>query len=460
MASIKKRNNSYLITVSLGADYRGEKIRRYLTWSPSESMSEKRQEKEVARIAHEFEAKCIAGDVVDDNIRFCDFAERWFKDCGEKQLRPQTLSRYRSLMPRINQAIGHIKLRDLRPHLLVEFYNNLGEEGVRLDMKYRSIIDLSALMKEKGIKKAALAENARVGISTLRSACSGGHILHESAEKISKALVMPLNKVFSPIDGKATLSNRTIQYHHRVISSILSTAVEWEAIRANPCQRVKPPKVTPPAPRYLDETEAIALLEAVSREDPKYRMITTVLLLTGMRRGEAMGLEWKDIDFDNAVIDIVRTSQYVQGSGIITGETKNSSSNRAIKVPASLLVDLRKYRLWQDEERLKVGDMWEDYDRLFTQWNGKPMNPQTYTQWFTAFVKRAELPDIVPHSLRHTNATLQIANSVPITTVAGRLGHATPATTTKIYSHEIKSADAAAAEMLDDIFRPFKTAEK
>ena len=82
------------------------------------------------------------------------------------------------------------------------------------------------------------------------------------------------------------------------------------------------------------------------------------------------------------------------------------------------------------------------------------MDPSAYNTWFKGFVKRAELPEITPHSLRHTNATLQIANNVPLTTVAGRLGHATPATTTKIYSHEIKSADAAAAEMLDDLLAP------
>ena len=165
-------------------------------------------------------------------------------------------------------------------------------------------------------------------------------------------------------------------------------------------------------------------------------------------------MEWKDIDFDRDLIHIVRTSQYVAHMGILTGDTKTISSERVIKVPKTLIADLKYYKEWQNGEREKVGDRWEDHDRLFTQWNGQPMSPQTYTSWFKNFIEGTDLPKIVPHSLRHTNATLQIANNVPLTTVANRLGHATPATTTMVYSHAIKSADAAAAQILEDIFHP------
>ena len=459
MATIRKRNNTYQIEVVLGTDYNGKRIRRTMTWEPPSKMTPKKEEKEVNRIAAEFEAKCRSGLIVDDMIRFSDFAERWFTDYAEKQLRPRTLHRYKQLLPRINQAIGHIKLRDLRPHHLVEFYNNLGEEGIRLDGKYASFVDLNEILKDNKIKKIDLARKAGISESTLRLACKGEKISAETAEKISNSLNVPISDLFEPIGDNKKLSNNSIQYHHRLISVILSTAEEWECISSNPCRKVKPPKVVRSAPKYLDEEGAKQLLDAVENEDPKYKMITILLLLTGMRRGEAMGLEWKDIDFDNAVIKIVRTSQYIPKQGIITDETKNQSSCRAIKVPLSLIAELRRYRTWQTAERLKVGDQWKEYDRLFTQWNGLPMDPNSYTSWFRGFVKRAELPEIVPHSLRHTNATLQIANNVPLTTVAGRLGHATPATTTKIYSHEIKSADAAAAEMLDDLLAPKRIAK-
>lgn len=113
---------------------------------------------------------------------------------------------------------------------------------------------------------------------------------------------------------------------------------------------------------------------------------------------------------------------------------------------------LKDYRMWQREQIMRIGDRWQNTDRLFTTSEGKPIHPDTITGWFHDFIKRNDLPHITIHSLRHTNATLMINSGVPITTIAARLGHANPSTTTKIYTHAIKSADAAAAETLDNIF--------
>ena len=441
----------------MGSDYSGKKIRKNMTWKPEREMTPRQLEKELNLVAAEFEIKCRKGLVFDDNVTFYDFAEKWFTDCGQHQLRPRTFHRYKSMMPRIYAAIGHIKLKDLRPYHLISFYNNLAEEGIRLDGKCYAAIDIEKILKSKGMTKEGFAKSCNLGICTIRASCSGKHISKESAEKIADALGVSFSKSFTVVEKEDRLSNETIRYHHRVISSILSTAVQWESIESNPCLRVKPPKPSRRKPRYLDEDEAKKLLIEVENENPKYRMMTILLLLTGMRKGEALGLEWKDIDFDRSVIHIERTSQYLPQIGMFTDETKNTSSDRAIKASPSLMDEFKRYCLWQNQERLKVGDQWHDYDRLFTRWNGEPMNPQTYNHWLKDFLARKGLPDIVPHSLRHTNATLQIAHNIPLTTVAGRLGHANPSTTTKIYSHEIKSADAAAAEVLDDILIPKKT---
>ena len=92
-----------------------------------------------------------------------------------------------------------------------------------------------------------------------------------------------------------------------------------------------------------------------------------------------------------------------------------------------------------------MGDRWVDCDRLFTRDNGTPIHPDTIGCWFRGFIRANDLPDISIHSLRHTNATLMINSGIPITTIAARLGHADPTTTTRIYTHAIQSADAAAA---------------
>lgn len=166
-----------------------------------------------------------------------------------------------------------------------------------------------------------------------------------------------------------------------------------------------------------------------------------------------MRLEWKDVNFNSGVITVSRASIYIPKEGVISDTTKNDTSQRSIKAPTAAIQMLKDFKAWQYEQRFRMGDRWQNSDRLFTTAEGKPIHPDTITGWFHDFIKRNNLPHITIHSLRHTNATLMINSGVPITTIAARLGHANPSTTTKIYTHAIKSADAAAAETLDNIFK-------
>jgi integrase len=166
------------------------------------------------------------------------------------------------------------------------------------------------------------------------------------------------------------------------------------------------------------------------------------------------GLEWKDIDFENKIISVCRSSQYVAGKGIFTKETKTETSDRTIKLPSPAFQVLKEHKVWQAQERLKMGDKWVASDRIFTQCDGKPMSPDTITGWFHDFIAKTDLPQITIHSLRHTNATLLIAAGVPLRTVSNRLGHAQTSTTSNIYSHAICTLDELAADALDDILTP------
>lgn len=197
----------------------------------------------------------------------------------------------------------------------------------------------------------------------------------------------------------------------------------------------------------------IALLD---KEPIQYRTIILLLINTGLRRGELCGLEWKDIDFTNAVLYVRRNTLYLPERGIYDDTPKTASSQRAIKLPANCIPMLKEYRAWQAAQRLKLGDQWQDHDRLFTRWNGEPIHPDTLTNWFSDFVKRNNLPPVTIHSMRHINATLLIAAGTNLWTVSARLGHAQTSTTANVYSHAIQSADAAAAETLDDILKPIR----
>ncbi len=175
-----------------------------------------------------------------------------------------------------------------------------------------------------------------------------------------------------------------------------------------------------------------------------------------MRRGELCGLEWRDVDFSTGCLHIQRSSLYIPEKGVFEDEPKNETSKRVIKLSGSAVILLKDFKKWQERQRGELGTAWNDTGRLFTTWNGKPINPDTITAWFHDFIQRNDLPDCSIHSLRHTNATLLIASGTPIKTVSKRLGHSNVSTTGNIYTHAIQSADEAAAEALEDILSPIK----
>lgn len=457
MATIQKHGNGYKIVVSCGYDMYGKQIRRSMTWTPKPGMTARQIDKELERQKVLFEEKCHTGQVLEGNIKFADFAEKWFKEHAEKRLRPTTVAGYRRLMKRILPAIGHIRLDRLRPNHLMTFYSNLSEDGIRENCIYKFRGDWKTIIRQKGFTQSQLADVSGVDASKISRAAHGAGLHAANAERIADALGCRIDDIFARESGK--LSGNSVQHYHRLISSILSTAVKWQVIFSNPCERVEPPKIERREAKYLDEEQAIKLLDALDDAPEQYRAMVIILLLTGLRRGELCGLEWKDVDFDTGLLSVRRSSLYVPGTGVFTDDTKTMSSRRVIKLTDDAIEILKTRKRRQAMQRLQLGDRWRDHDRLFTSWDGSPIHPDVFSKWFSSFIKRAGLPDITAHSLRHTNATLLIAAGVNVKTVSAHLGHATIATTGNIYAHAIKSAEAAAAEALQGVLsRPRKKA--
>ncbi len=452
MANITQRGNAYTIRVSAGYDINGKKILRNMTWKPEPGMTAKQIKKELERQAILFEEKVITGQTISSDIRFAAFAEKWMNEYAKVHLRSQTVAQYEALLPRVNAAIGNIKLEKIQPNHLLQFYNNLAEKGIRLDTKYICTVDLKAAIKEKKLTFKAISEKVGISEQAIASASKGNNVSKKTAEAISSAMGVSIKKIFKPIEENKTLSGKTLQHYHRLISSIMTTAVQWQVIPSNPCNRIKPPKAERKEAEYLNEQQAIDLLIALDEEPIMYRTLYTLILNTGLRRGEACGLEWSDIDLEHNIIDINKSSLYLPSKGVYDDDTKNTSSHRVLKIPDYAADLLREYKRVQTEERLKLGDKWTDSGKVFTAWNGKPIHPSTVTNWFSDFVKRRNLPSVHVHSLRHTNATLMIFNGINIKTVSSRLGHSNVTTTGNIYTHAIKTADERAAESLADIF--------
>ena len=156
MATVTRRGKSYSIRVSCGYDMTGRQIIKSMTWKPQPDMTDAQAEKEAQRQAVLFEEKCRTGQVLQGNVRFADFAEIWLRDYAAKQVRPTTFDRYKAMLPRINAAIGHIRLDRLQPHHLMQFYANLEESGIREDSKQRFKGDLKEMLRARSITKLRL----------------------------------------------------------------------------------------------------------------------------------------------------------------------------------------------------------------------------------------------------------------------------------------------------------------
>lgn len=233
----------------------------------------------------------------------------------------------------------------------------------------------------------------------------------------------------------------------------MERAVKWGLIETSPCKRIDPPKAVRKEPEFLNAEETAQFLTYLEDEPLQYKVIFTLLIFTGMRRGELLGLEWQDIDFKNAVITINRTLQYVVEKGIYTDDTKTEQSKRSIKLPESIMGLISEYKIEQAALCQELGDAWSadwfEHPRLFTGWNGKPMGPNSPYKRLQSILKNRGLRKVSLHSLRHTSATLLINQGVNIRAVSGRLGHSQTSTTMNIYAHQIQSADEAAAEALE-----------
>lgn len=394
MATARKKGRGYEIRVSCGIDINGKKLGKSKTWIPDEGMTQKQIEKELARQKVLFEEEVKNGICPDNKIRFVDFSKRWMDEYAKVNLTIKTYARYEIYLKRINQGIGHLKLKDITPLQLNAFYRSLEADGVNQRKRY-----------------------------------------DENGDLINNGKLAP----------------KTILDHHRVISKILSTAVKWGLLEKNVAMRADPPKVPHREISYLNEQEVRQMLTLLEKEPIQYQTMITLLVYTGIRRGELCGLEWKDIDFENQVMHVVRSAQYIGNKTMITKEPKTKSGIRHFSLSIHACILLKKYKRWQLEQKLNAGDRWEESDRLFTSWNGKPIHPDTVTDWFSKFIKRSGLPYVTLHSLRHTNATLMIAEGTDVCTVSRRLGHANTATTLNIYAHALKSKDREAANTLDNV---------
>lgn len=456
MASIRKiegKNGiSYKITVSLGRDAMDKQIRHYKTWKPDKPMTARQMEKEVQRVAYEFERSIELGYQLDNRQTFSEYAEYFINLKARRGAAEKTLYLYRYFMERIGQAIGHMKLQDIRPQHLNNFYQSLEAPGVKhcADKAFPKV-DFKRLLSDMGVSMYMIARDTRISTEITGKLLRGEWVNATHAKIIAEYLRKKPLQLFRIERVPSTLSPETVRRFHSFLYAVLSQAEKEMIILYNPAAKATPPqRGNSKMAAYFQPDELRQILKAADTEPIEKRALIYFLAVTGCRIGEALGLKWDKVSFEKKQIKIDSSLHYLPERGAYDGPTKTKNT-RSITLPQEMLAIMRKARVKQDEQRLKMGDQWKGSGYVFSHSDGTPIIPGSVNGWLNRFSARHGLPHISPHMFRHTAASIMIANGIDVVTVSKMLGHSNTSTTTDVYSHAIEEAKQNAAKCIADV---------
>jgi len=463
MACVEPRRNrdgeiiSYRIRVNKGNDANGERLKPYvMTYKMDPNISNRQNMKILNEIVAEFERQCQKGTVCDGKQTFQQYAEYAMKIKERRGVKHSTLVRYRQMLKDIYEEIGYVHLVDIKPQMLNQFYESL-EKGTARKTPERATpkVDFKQYLKKRKITQEMLHKKSGVGMMTIRSVISGENILFEKAQVLCETLGVPLSTLFKCVTDERGLSSKTICEYHRLISSILALADKEMIIPFNPASKATPPRSKRKKVNYFDYDEVEKIVKSLKDEPIKWQTLVNLLLITGARRGEIVGLKWDAIDWEKNRIFIHVNLLYSTDRGIYEDTTKTEESERYIALPEETMEMLRAYRKWYIKTSTEFGSRWNNTGFLFFQDKsgneGKPMHPDTVNQWLRSFAQRHGLGHINPHAFRHTMASLLLHGNMDIGAISKRLGHAKISTTLDIYSHILKESDEQSAETIADI---------
>jgi len=398
LASIRKRGKkSWQIIVSCGYDINGQKLTKTKTVKKPPNKTDKQWEKELQKIALEFELQVKKGEYYEPSkITIAEFIDKWLEEHG-KNLEVKTIYRYQGLLnDRVKEAIGHFKLDQIKPLHLLDFYQNLQEDGIRKDGK------------KGGLSSKTIQHYHRVLSAMFESAVKWGMMKENPCSRVSPPKLERKEMRFLDEEGISKLmeclSKENIKYR-AIIELFLVTGCRRGEIAALQWDNV-------------DLDKGIIHIKQAAVYTP------------------ATGIVVKKPKTPSSIRKIKIPSSTVE---LLKNYRKYWLSEK-----------LKAGDLWQKEEREMLGNAWQDPEWVFTTWNGCIMHPDTYTDIFKKFIKKHNLPNIRLHDLRHTAATLLIHAGLNIRAVARRLGHANANVTLGIYAHALESADETAANVIEE----------
>jgi integrase len=335
------------------------------------------------------------------------------------------------------QAEVRAKLRELRERI---------ESGAPVKDASMTV----AAWLEDGITKSLAASGRKQATKDLYATLARTHL-------VPTVGTIPLGRL-RPSDVEALivtkrdagLSGSTIRTIYTVLRSALDIAARDGLIRSNPAAAVRRPGVERKDAPHLTAEHAQALLEAIKGD--RLESLFRIMLATGLRRGEALGLHWSDVDLDAALLRVrwtlSRTSQ-----GLQLDEPKTDKSRRTVPLPRSAVEALRTHRTRQLEEQRAAAGAWQEHGLVFTTEIGTPLEPRNVLRRFEVLAERAGLRGVTLHTLRHSAASFLLAAGTHTKVVQEHLGHSSYAITADIYSHVGPAQQREAADRLDQALR-------
>lgn len=257
-------------------------------------------------------------------------------------------------------------------------------------------------------------------------------------------------QVFYSSKLKKGLSPKMINSIHGVLHKALDNAVKWNLVTRNVCDAVSPPRIPKKEKQILTKEQAQALLVHV--KEHRLEALLTLVITTGMRRGEILALRWADINFAERSVQVKRTVDYIPKHGFVETEPKTNKGRRKIMLAVFVVEVLINHQLQQEEQRAKVGAAWIDKDLVFTNTWGDYFSPNTLLKVFGRVLAEAGLPHIRFHDLRHSAATLLLGMRVHPKIVQEILGHSQITMTLDTYSHALPSMQDEVTGRWDDEF--------
>jgi integrase len=247
------------------------------------------------------------------------------------------------------------------------------------------------------------------------------------------------------------LSPSTIRRVHAVLRSALNSAVKRRLIPYSPAEHIELAPENPKRPKPWTAEQCQTFLRDIA--DDRLANLYHLILVTGMRRGEAIGLRWEDVDLEGQCLFVVQQITEVHGHSVV-GTPKTRRGTRLVPIDDNTIALLRRHHEAQDVEHVAWGPAWNDAGLVFTREDGRPLRPEYATRHFQALAKTAGLPAIRLHDLRHTNASLALQAGVDMKVVSERLGHSQMSITADLYTHVNRGLGQAAAEQIAGVLKP------